>query len=70
MMLGIVIIRYGQLPGGVPAGLIEQERGVGAGRDDCGDLFEVMGHGYGGAVGHDQARAHASGRADCSEDIG
>ena len=59
-----------QLFRGVPAGLIEQEHGVGAGRHSCGDLFEVAGHGRRGATVHDQARAHAPGRADRPEDVG
>lgn len=39
------VIRRGQLPGDLPAGLIEQEYGVSAGSPGQGDFFEIMGHG-------------------------
>ena len=39
------VVRHGQLPGGVPAGLIEEEHGVGTGRHGRRDLFEVVGYG-------------------------
>ena len=54
----------------VPAGLIEQQHGVGAGGDGRGDLFEVQGHRLGVAAGHDEAGALALGRADRPEDVG
>ena len=54
----------------MPAGLIEQQDGVGARRDFGADRLQMLGHGVGVAVGHDEAGALALGRADRAEDIG
>src|SRR5262249_1404745 len=56
--------------GQVPAGLIDQEDGVGSGRDGCGDLGEVQVHRLGVAGRHDQGCTLALLRADCTEDVG
>src|SRR6266704_1791377 len=56
--------------GQVPAGLVDQEDGVGSGRDGCGDLGEVQVHRLGVAGRHDQGCTLALLRADCTEDVG
>ena len=54
----------------MPACLIEDQDGMGAGRDVESDLFEVHPHRLAVAAGHDDGRALAFGRADCTEDVG
>ena len=54
----------------MPASLIDQEDGMGAGRDDLGDLHEVQVHRLGIAGRQDQGRALAFFRADRAEDVG
>jgi hypothetical protein len=54
----------------VPACLIDQEDGVGTGRDGLGDLDEMQVHRLGIAGGQDQSRALALSWADGTEDIG
>jgi hypothetical protein len=54
----------------VPASLIDQEDGVGTGRDDLGDLREVQVHRLGITGRQDQGRALAILWADSAEDIG
>ena len=54
----------------VPAGLIDQEDGMGAGGDDLGDLRQVQVHRFGVAGRQDQSRALALLWADGAEDIG
>jgi hypothetical protein len=54
----------------MPARLIDQEDGVGAGRDDRGDLREVQVHRFGIAGRQDQGRALAFLWADGTEDVG
>ena len=54
----------------VPASLIDQEDGVGTGRDDRGDLGEVQVHRLGVAGRQDQGRALALLWADRAEDVG
>jgi hypothetical protein len=54
----------------MPAGLVDQEDGVGAGRDDLGDLGEVQVHRFGIAGWQDQGRALALLWADGTEDVG
>ena len=54
----------------VPAGLIDQEDGVGAGRDSFGDFRQVQVHGLGVAGRQDQAGALALVWADRAEDVG
>ena len=53
----------------MPASLIDQEDGVGTGRDDLGDLREVQVHCLGIADRQDQGRALALLRADRAEDV-
>jgi len=54
----------------VPAGLIDQEDGVGTGRDGLGNLREVQVHCLGVAGRQDQGRPLALLRADRAEDVG
>ncbi len=54
----------------VPASLIDQEDGVGAGRNILGDLHKVQVHRLGVAGRQDQRRALALLWADRSEDVG
>ena len=54
----------------MPAGLINEERRVCAGRDLGGDFRQVQVHRFGVASGHDERRAFAVPGADCAEDIG
>src|SRR6478672_7593659 len=54
----------------VPAGLIDQEDGVGAGRDSFGDFRQVQVHGLGVAGRQDQGGALALVWADRAEDVG
>ncbi len=51
-------------------GLVDQEDGVGSGRDGCGDLGEVQVHRLGVAARHDQGCTLALLRAHCTEDVG
>ena len=53
----------------MPAGLIDQEHGVGAGRDGFGNLGEMQVHRLGVAGRQDQGRTLALFRADGAEDI-
>jgi hypothetical protein len=52
-----------------PAGLIDEESGMGAWRDLCGDFGQVQVHGFSVASGHDESCAFAVLGADCAEDI-
>src|SRR5262245_26701108 len=54
----------------VPTGLVDQEDGVGGGRDGRGDFRQVQVHRLGVAGGQDQGCALALLRADCAEDVG
>ena len=54
----------------VPTSLIDQEDGVGTGRDDLGDLREVQVHRLSIAGRQDQSRALALLWADRAEDVG
>ena len=54
----------------MPSGLIDQEHGVGTGRDDLGDLREVQVHRLGIAGRQNQGRALAILWADGAEDVG
>ena len=53
----------------MPAGLLDEQRGVRAGRDLGGDLGQVQVHGFGVASGHDECCAFAVLGADRAEDI-
>jgi hypothetical protein len=64
------VVRHDQADRHVPASLIDQEYGVGAGRNILGDLREVQVHRLGVAGRQDQRRALALPRADRSEDVG
>ena len=54
----------------MPAGLIEEQHGVRAGRDGLRDLGQVQAHHLGGAAGHDEARARSPCWADRAEEVG
>ena len=54
----------------MPAGLIEQGDGVGAGRHGLGDLGQMQGHGGGGASRQHKGGALGLGRANGAEDVG
>ena len=54
----------------VPTGLIDQEDGVGVGRDSFGDFRQVQVHGLGVAGRQDQGGALALVWADRAEDVG
>lgn len=54
----------------MPAGLVEQHDGVGAGRDGAGDLVEMPLHGFGIGARHDDGSASAAFRADGAEQVG
>ena len=54
----------------MPSGLVDQEDGVGAGRDDSGDLREVQVHRLGIAGRQDQGCTLALSGADRAEDVG
>ena len=62
--------RHGEAHRHVPAGLIDQQHGVGAGCDGFGDLGEMQVHRLGIAGRQDQGRALALFRADGAEDVG
>ena len=66
VMLGGTI----ELAGEMPAGLIDEQRGVRARRDLGGDFGQVQVHRFGVAAGHDEGRALAVLGADRAEDIG
>ena len=53
----------------MPAGLIDEQRGVRARRDLGGDFGQVQVHRFGVAPGHDEGRALAVLGADCAEDV-
>ncbi len=64
------VVWYDELAREVPAGLVEDEDGVGARRDGGADLAEMRLHRRRVAVGHHEAGALALFRADCAEDVG
>ena len=64
------VVRHPQGVGGVPAGLIEDDDGMGIGRDVGRDLGEVQVHGRGVDVRKDQGGGRLGRRADGGEDIG
>ena len=54
----------------MPAGLIEHQHGVGAGRDALGDFDQMQVHRVGVALGQDERRALAVLGRDRAEDVG
>ena len=62
--------RNDQPRGEMPAGLIDEQRCVGAGRDLRGDFGQMEVHRLGVASGHDERRALAVLRADRAENVG
>src|SRR5512145_820523 len=56
--------------GAMPAGLIEEEDGMGTGSDPGGDLVEMKLHGFGIAVRQYDGGASAALRAYCPEQVG
>ena len=56
--------------GAMPAGLIEDENGVGAEADFGCDLVEMKLHGFGVAGGQHEGGTGSVFRADCAEQIG
>jgi hypothetical protein len=62
--------RYDEAAREMPAGLIEDQHGMGARRDLHGDFGEVQVHRLGVAVGQDERCAFAVLRADGAENIG
>jgi hypothetical protein len=61
--------RNHKLARGVPTGLIDQQRGVSAGRDGCGDLGKVQAHGGGIASRQHQGSSLALLGADGAENV-
>ncbi len=59
-----------ELVGEVPAGLIEQENGMGSRRHRSGDFYQMQRHRGGVAARQDEAGPGSSGRADGAEDVG
>ena len=64
------VVRDRELFGGVPAGAVEEQDGVGAAGDGSADLVEMGLHGLGVGEGHGEGRADAARRADGAEQIG
>jgi len=68
--ISVMLLGTASLPRHVPAGLVEQQNGVGAGRDGAGDLGQMERHGGRRTARQHQGGALAQGRADGTEDIG
>ena len=64
------VVRDGKRASGVPAGLVKQDDGMGAGVGHRRDLGEVEAHGLGVAAGQDEGGTLALGRAGGAEQIG
>ena len=62
--------RHLEFPGAVPAGLIENENGVGAGGDLGRDLVEMKLHGFAVANWQHEGGAGSAVRANCAEQVG
>ena len=62
--------RYGELVRQVPSRLVDEECGVAARRDGCGDLGQVQVHRLGIASGQDERCTFAKRGTDGSEDVG
>ena len=54
----------------MPAGLVQENEGMRAGRNRLRGLVQMQGHALGGAAGQNQAGALALLRADRAEDVG
>ena len=54
----------------MPAGLIQEEKGMSSGRDGLRNLGQVQGHRRGGAARQDEPGSLALSRADRAEDGG
>ncbi len=54
----------------MPARGVENKDGMRAGRNGLGDFLEMLVHGFGVGVGHDEPSAHPTVRADRAEQIG
>ena len=54
----------------MPAGAVEDKRGVRARGYGFGDFLKMLVHGFGVGIGHDESRAHPAVRADGPEQIG
>jgi hypothetical protein len=59
-----------ELARGVPAGLVENDHGVCAGRDGMAYLFEVFAHGRSVGIRHDDRDTGVAAWANCAEQIG
>ncbi len=64
------VIRDVQFGGQVPARLIEDDHGMGAGIDGSADLSEMRLHRLGVAIGHDQTGTFGLCGTDGAEDVG
>jgi len=64
------VCRHDEAGRQVPASLIDQEDGMGSGRDRFGDLCKMQVHRLAVAGRQDQGRALALLGADCAEDVG
>jgi hypothetical protein len=64
------VVRDDQRVSAMPAGAVEHENGMSAGRDGAGDLGEMVVHRAGIGEGHDEARGDAAVRTDRAEDVG
>jgi len=64
------VFRHLESGRGVPAGLVDNEHGMGAGRDVIAYLFEVFAHRRRIGIRHDDGGAGVAARADGAEQIG
>jgi len=64
------VFGYVELVGHVPAGLVDHQHGVSAGRDLLGDFGQMQIHRVGVAFGQDERRALAILGRDRAEDVG
>ena len=54
---------------GVPAGLVEKDQPMRAGSDRATDLIDMLLHGFGVGVRHDDRHSGIAARADCAKQI-
>ena len=64
------VLGHQQGPGAVPAGLVEDDHGMGLGVDLTGDLGQMQVHGRGVDLRQDQGSGLFGRRANGGEDIG